>query len=353
MHELLSRQAQIEQRGAIVVALAARADVRNPSPLAPRTAAAVKFAPDALGAIQALSPQPPADGTGGAARAYAPSSRLDVEPRPAKPHPIDDTPDTVSALTRDAPPAPATAAIAENPDASARLGLIDGSLDRMESGQLTALTAIDRTATENSARDEGIVAKAGLDPAKLSPPHSEGGVGGPYIPAEVGSDAPAFDRALARVARDVVTSDRLKALMPFMPVRMPLLGDANVTSPFGYRRDPFLGLLALHSGVDLAQAYGAEILATGAGRVTHAGSAGGYGIMVEIDHGNGLTTRYAHMSEALVEGGQEVTKGAVVGRMGSSGRATGPHLHYEVRVDGEPVDPVRYLRAGAELSADE
>ena len=165
--------------------------------------------------------------------------------------------------------------------------------------------------------------------------------------------APAFDQALARVARDVATADRLKALMPFMPVRMPLLGDASVTSPFGYRRDPFLGLLALHSGVDLAQAYGAEIRATGAGRVTHAGPAGGYGIMVEIDHGNGLTTRYAHMSEALVEGGQEVAKGAVVGRMGSSGRATGPHLHYEVRVDGEPVDPERYLRAGAELSAEE
>ena len=195
--------------------------------------------------------------------------------------------------------------------------------------------------------------RAGLDPAKLSPPHSEGGVGGPYIPAEVIPKAPAFDQALARVARAVATADRLKALMPFLPVRMPLLGDATVTSLFGYRRDPFLGLLALHSGVDLAQAYRAEIRATGAGRVAHAGSAGGYGIMVEIDHGNGLTTRYAHMSEALVEEGQEVAKGAVVGRIGSSGRATGPHLHYEVRVDGEPVDPVRYLRAGAELSADE
>ena len=159
--------------------------------------------------------------------------------------------------------------------------------------------------------------------------------------------------ALARVARDVATADRLKALMPFMPLRTPLLGDASVTSPFGYRRDPFLGLLALHSGVDLAQGYGAEIRATGAGRVAHAGPAAGYGIMVEIDHGNGLTTRYAHMSEALVEQGQEIAKGAVVGRMGSSGRATGPHLHYEVRVDGEPVDPERYLRAGAELTAEE
>ena len=80
---------------------------------------------------------------------------------------------------------------------------------------------------------------------------------------------------------------------------------------------------------------------------------GGYGIMVEIDHGNGLATRYAHMSEALVEEGQEVAKGAVLGRIGSTGRSTGPHLHYEVRIDGEPVDPERFLRAGAELTVAE
>ena len=109
-----------------------------------------------------------------------------------------------------------------------------------------------------------------------------------------------------------------------------------VTSPFGYRADPFLGRLALHPGVDLAEAYGAEIHAAAAGRVVHAGPAGGYGNMVEIDHGNGLATRYAHMSETLVEEGQEVDKGAVLGRLGSTGRSTGPHLHYEVRVDGEP-----------------
>ena len=272
IHELLSRQAQLEQRGAIVAALAAETDARNPSPLARRTAAAVKPAPDALGAIQALGPQPPAETPGDAARAYAPSPEIGVEPRAAKPHPVDDAGQTLSALTRDAPPAPASlTAETENLDASARLGLIDRSLDRMESGQMTALGAIDRAAARSSARDEGIVAEAGLDAGKLSPPHGEGGVGGPYIPAEVDSGAPPFDRALARVARDVATAERLKALMPFMPLRMPLSGDASVSSPFGYRRDPFLGLPALHPGVDLVQAYGDEIHATGAGRVVHAG----------------------------------------------------------------------------------
>jgi murein DD-endopeptidase MepM/ murein hydrolase activator NlpD len=351
VHQLLSRQAQIEQRGAIVAALAV--ETGNPSPLAPRRAAAFNLAPDALGAIQALSLQPPSDGAGGAARAYAPSSDLSVEPRTAKPHPVDDAPETVSALTRGAPAPGSPSAVAENLDAAAGLGLIDRSLDRMESGQMTALSAIDRAATRVSARDERIVAQTGLDPAKLSPPHGEVGVGGPYIPAEVDSSAPAFDRALARVARDVAAAERLKALMPFVPLRPPLTGETTITSPFGYRADPFLGRPALHPGVDLVQGYGAEIWATGAGRVTHAGPMSGYGIMVEIDHGNGLTTRYAHMSEALVEEGEVVAKGAVLGRIGSTGRSTGPHLHYEVRVDGEPVDPERYLHAGAELSAAE
>jgi murein DD-endopeptidase MepM/ murein hydrolase activator NlpD len=352
IHELLSRQAELEQRGAIVAALAAETDVRNATPLARATGAA----PDALGAIQALSPQPPAETPGGAdaARAYAPSSGLSVEPRVMKPHPVDDAGQTLSALTGDTPPAPASlTAAAEGLDASARLALIDRSLDRMESRQMTALGAIDRAAARSLARNDGIVAETGLDPAKLAPPHREGGVGGPYIPAEVDPDAPAFDQALARVGRDVAAAERLKALMPFMPLRMPLSGDASVSSPFGYRRDPFLGLLALHPGVDLVQAYGDEIHATAAGRVVHAGPAGGYGIMVEIDHGNGLATRYAHMSEVLVEEGQEVAKGAVLGRIGTSGRSTGPHLHYEVRVDGEPVDPERFLRAGAELASGE
>jgi murein DD-endopeptidase MepM/ murein hydrolase activator NlpD len=352
MHELLSRQARLEQRGAILAALAAETEARDPSPVQPRRTT-LKFAPDALGAIQAFAPTAPADATAGTARALAPSPELGVERPQAKPHPVDERGQTLSAVTGDAAaPANLTAA-AENLGASARLGLIDRSLDDMESAQMTALAAIDRRAKRISARDEAIVAETGLDPARLAPPHGQGGVGGPYIPAEVDPKAPAFDQTLARTAGDVAAAERLKALMPFVPIRMPLSGDASVTSPFGYRADPFLGRLALHPGVDLIQAYGAEIHATGAGRVVHAGPAGGYGIMVEIDHGNGLATRYAHMSEALVEEGEDVAKGAVLGRIGSSGRSTGPHLHYEVRVDGEPVDPERYFRAGAVLSAAE
>jgi murein DD-endopeptidase MepM/ murein hydrolase activator NlpD len=349
VNELTSRQARLEQRGEIVAALAGT-EARYPR-VAARRQTATPDPADALSAIQALAPSTaPGASVDDAARAYAPLARPGAEPRAVKPHPIDESGETLGALPADAPFTTASVtATADNLDPSARLALLDPSLDRIESNQTKALAAIDRAAERVASRDAAIVAETGLDPAKLVLPHGEGGVGGPYIPAELDASEP----ALTRVARDVATAERLKALMSFVPLRMPLSGDPSVTSGFGYRADPFLGRLALHPGVDLAEPYGAEIHAAASGRVAHAGPAGGYGIMVEIDHGNGLATRYAHMSETLVEEGEAVDKGAVLGKLGSTGRSTGPHLHYEVRVDGEPVDPERYLRAGADLAAAE
>jgi murein DD-endopeptidase MepM/ murein hydrolase activator NlpD len=353
LNEVMSRQARLEQRGAVVAALA-ETEVGNHRSSARRQTAMPDPA-DALSAIQTLGPSTAASaGVDDAVRAYAPLPEPGVEPRAVKPHPIDESGETLSALPSDAPFTTASVArTADNLDPSAGLGLVDRSLNRIESNQTEALAAIDGAAERSASRDAAIVAETGLDPGKLSLPHGEGGVGGPYIPADLDPNASALDPALMRVARDVATAERLKALMSFVPLRMPLSGDPSVTSPFGYRADPFLGRLALHPGVDLAEAYGAEIHAAAAGRVVHSGLAGGYGLMVEIDHGNGLATRYAHMSEVLVEEGQQVDKGAVLGRLGSTGRSTGPHLHYEVRVDGEPVDPERYLRAGADLAAAE
>jgi murein DD-endopeptidase MepM/ murein hydrolase activator NlpD len=133
------------------------------------------------------------------------------------------------------------------------------------------------------------------------------------------------------------------------PLRKPLPGALQMTSTFGYRTDPFLGRPALHSGVDLREDYGAPVRATAAGVVTAAGPQGGYGNLVEIDHGGGLATRYGHLSGINVVPGQQVGPGAVVGQVGSTGRSTGPHLHYEVRMDGEAVDPTRFLKAASAL----
>jgi murein DD-endopeptidase MepM/ murein hydrolase activator NlpD len=351
VNEITSRQARLEQRGMIVAELA-ETEERNQRSAA-RRRAATPDPTDALGAIQTLAPQTAVGASvDDAARAYAPNAA--VEPRTPKPHPIDESGETLSALPSDAPFTPASlTAGADDFDPAAHIKLIDRSLEGIESNQTKALAIIDRAAERSASRDGAIVAETGLDPARLSLPHGEGGVGGPFIPAEAAAATPALDPALMRVARDVATAERLKTLLTYVPLRMPLSGDPSVTSPFGYRADPFLGRLALHPGVDLAEAYGDEIHAAATGRVAHAGPAGGYGIMVEIDHGNGLATRYAHMSEALVEEGEAIDKGAVLGRIGSTGRSTGPHLHYEVRVDGEPVDPERYLRAGASLAAAE
>ena len=107
----------------------------------------------------------------------------------------------------------------------------------------------------------------------------------------------------------------------------------------------------MHTGVDLREEFGGSVMTTAAGRVVAAGPAGGYGNMVEIDHGNGLTTRYGHLSAILVSEDQWVDAGAIIGKAGSTGRSTGTHLHYEVRVDGEAVDPLRFLHAGQKMFA--
>jgi murein DD-endopeptidase MepM/ murein hydrolase activator NlpD len=107
----------------------------------------------------------------------------------------------------------------------------------------------------------------------------------------------------------------------------------------------------MHAGVDFRQKTGSEVKATGKGVVIHAGTAGGYGLMVEIDHGNGITTRYGHLSKILVKEGDVVDAGDLIALSGSTGRSTGPHLHYEVRRNGNAVDPMRFLNAGLKLTS--
>lgn len=117
----------------------------------------------------------------------------------------------------------------------------------------------------------------------------------------------------------------------------------RVSSSFGYRVHPIFGVRKLHTGVDLAAGAGTPIVASATGRVVFAGWRGGYGRTVIVDHGGGVTTLYAHQSSLSVSQGQSVTRGQQVGRVGSTGYSTGPHLHFEVRVNGSPVDPMRYV----------
>jgi murein DD-endopeptidase MepM/ murein hydrolase activator NlpD len=124
-----------------------------------------------------------------------------------------------------------------------------------------------------------------------------------------------------------------------MPNRLPLAG-ATLTSRFGLRRHPLYGDLRSHSGVDLAAPHGTPVYAASAGYVGSSGWSGGYGLMIAIDHPGGMETRYGHLSRLTVGSGQYVAAGTLIGFVGSTGDSTGPHLHYEIRINGQPINPL-------------
>jgi murein DD-endopeptidase MepM/ murein hydrolase activator NlpD len=142
------------------------------------------------------------------------------------------------------------------------------------------------------------------------------------------------------LTRNATTADWAKANSA--PNLWPIEG--QVTASFGERIDPFNGEGAFHSGVDIGSSYGASIVAPADGVVTFTDIMGGYGKAIMIDHGNGISTRYGHLSGFAVAAGQHVHRGDVIGYVGTSGRSTGPHLHYEVRINDTPVNPYKYLR---------
>lgn len=156
---------------------------------------------------------------------------------------------------------------------------------------------------------------------------------------------------LQRTVSRCPAPDRYTQTLAAVPVRKPVNGEVDMSSNFGMRMDPFLRRPAMHTGLDMRGDTGEPVHATAAGKVSIAGREGGYGNLVEIDHGNGFATRYGHLSAIEVKVGQHVRIGQTVGRIGSTGRSTGPHLHYETRVDGEPVDPQKFLRAGLRLGS--
>jgi murein DD-endopeptidase MepM/ murein hydrolase activator NlpD len=228
-------------------------------------------------------------------------------------------------------------------DISGRLGRIEASLDRVDRRQTAALVQMQQRYEGKARKMRSVLASLGLKLDADAP----AGVGGPFVPLPAESQN--FERAVARVNIAHAYTDKLTARLVTVPVREPVTGEIDFSSPFGVRVDPFLRVPAMHTGIDFRGEYGEPIHATAAGTVTSAGWNGGYGQMVEVDHGNGLATRYGHLSEIDVKVGQSIRIGQVVGRLGSTGRSTGPHLHYETRVDGEAVNPDKFLKAGNAL----
>jgi murein DD-endopeptidase MepM/ murein hydrolase activator NlpD len=222
------------------------------------------------------------------------------------------------------------------------------SLDRYEAHQVKTLNTLEESYDAKARRMRGILADLGLDLGKIAPSLPPRASGGPFVPANA-SNLSAFERQVYRVKLVRGQVERLTRTLTAVPIRKPMTGELEWTSGFGMRADPFIRAPAMHTGLDIRADTGEPARATAAGTVTMAGWNGGYGKMVEVDHGNGFATRYAHLSAIDVEVGQAVRIGQVVGRVGSTGRSTGPHLHYETRVDGDAVDPQKFLRAGVRL----
>jgi murein DD-endopeptidase MepM/ murein hydrolase activator NlpD len=236
----------------------------------------------------------------------------------------------------------------------AKAGGLDGiltrvslALDKVEQGQTAVLTDMEERADSKAGRIRSVLADLGIDTGKAAPLR---GVGGPFVPLKAPrSGASAFERQLYRINVARAQIDQYNRTLTAVPVRKPVLGEVDMSSPFGVRTDPFLGRPAMHTGIDLRGDVGDPVHATAAGKVTLAGREGGYGNLVEVNHGNGLATRYGHLSEIEVKIGQQVRIGQTIGRIGSTGRSTGPHLHYETRIEGEAVNPQKFLRAGLRL----
>ncbi|MCX5519202.1 peptidoglycan DD-metalloendopeptidase family protein [Kaistia defluvii] len=182
-------------------------------------------------------------------------------------------------------------------------------------------------------------------------PPAPSGMGGPFVPAPKGtiSSPASFKADVATLTNQFDRLAKLRQIALALPLKRPL-EDADISSGFGTRRDPFLGRLATHTGIDFRAMSGLPARTVNAGKVVAAAFNGGYGNCVDVDHGNGVITRYGHLRSISVKVGERVVAGQKIGTVGSTGRSTGPHLHYEIRIDGEPIDPMIYLRAGQEIN---
>ncbi len=217
-------------------------------------------------------------------------------------------------------------------------------LARLEARQLAFVEQLTRYADRRAGQAESAIRKLGLNPmAMVGVSEDSSAMGGPFIALATSADG-SLDPRFRRLGASLARLDALVSGLQGIPNVLPASMD-YISSGFGYRADPFTGAGALHAGLDFKGPSGAPIYAAARGRVSFVGQRSGYGNCVEVDHGNGLITRYAHMSAFRTVTGREVTAGEVIGAIGSTGRSTGPHLHFEVRINDQPVNPRPFLEA--------
>jgi murein DD-endopeptidase MepM/ murein hydrolase activator NlpD len=224
--------------------------------------------------------------------------------------------------------------------------------ERLAADQQETLSELEDSVVERSEQVRGVLRLTGVSMSALTGPEADAEAGGPLVPQDLvtylrDSDLnPAFAQRVAQVAARIGESRRLGEIAESTPLAAPVAVDYRETSGYGQRIDPFTGRVAYHSGLDMAAFERAPVVSTSPGVVVWAGVRSGYGNCVEIDHGHGFKTRYGHLRDIQVTRGERVAIGQRIGSMGSTGRSTATHLHYEVWFRGRSVDPVNFLRAG-------
>jgi murein DD-endopeptidase MepM/ murein hydrolase activator NlpD len=210
---------------------------------------------------------------------------------------------------------------------------------------LFAALALGAAGTAQAAEPgAAVTAAAASADSRIAPP----AVGGPLLPAS--ANEATSDQQFRSLFMTWKKLDNLEQGVIAIPSVQPVQ-TLHFTSNFGIRSDPFNGTARMHAGVDIPGPSGTPIYATADGIVSHAGRAGGYGNLIEVNHGKGIATRYGHLSRIVVADNTRVVRGQLIGLMGSTGRSTGPHLHYEVRIDGHAVNPLPFLTTADYLLA--
>ncbi len=230
-----------------------------------------------------------------------------------------------------------------------RAEILLGRLDELHSSQESVLDQL-RDRTVGNVKDaERVIKLAGLDLAKVLE-HAGGLPGGKGGPTANGDGEPVISNpvlatTLTDVENHLIRWEALKSVLKALPLISPV-DHYHLASRFGKRRDPFTNRLAMHYGLDLAGWRKAPVYSTAPGTVVFAGRKGRYGKMVEIDHGNGIRTRYGHLFKTHVRKGQKLGHRYKIGLLGSTGRSTGPHVHYEILFNGKQLDPLKFIKAG-------
>ncbi|MCE2926121.1 MAG: M23 family metallopeptidase [Rickettsiales bacterium] len=238
----------------------------------------------------------------------------------------------------------------DNQKMISRVAYLEHKVDQLQNANAEIIQRVQEKTSGRIEDIERLIKQTGLDAEQLkrnaeSKSKSQKSQGGPYIPSDMNDLKHSTDELFSSL--DELSS--LSQLLTALPLGIPIK-NSQPQSGFGHRYDPFTNRLAFHSGLDLAGPSGSKIYSTADGIVESAEWSGAYGNMIEIDHGNRISTRYGHLSQIRVAPGQRVKRGDWIGVQGSTGRSTGAHLHYEVRFRGEAMNPKKFLEASRYVS---